>query len=1249
MEGHYSQANKKKRKKKGWMKGKRSGNWEKKKKKKKITNGWSAAVQMMRDAGCTCDNSGGGGELCYCHSYPWMDDYDVQMEEFAQYRRDPIVDTNVYKKSGFEFFLSDMNYEVSSTSTILRLYGITRDQHSVFCEVSGYNPYFYIEFEKELSEVLVTQCIEKMRRILELSYVKQTQIKMKRIENMMTTHMYNKHPIKNLYKVIVKIPGNVSKLRKAMQDDPIFRPLGLYKTRVYESNVDFVLRFCVDHKMSGTSLLRIDYNKCIVIPNSQKKSRCQIELQVESRFIQTVKGNGDELPSFRILSFDIECSNKDKHFPTPEIDPVIQICAVVHNMKTNEQRAIGFTLGTCDPVPNVHILCFQKEKNLLLAWSTFIRTYDPDVMTGYNIDNFDNRYLMERADFMGIKYKYARYTRIKSSFKKGDYRHLADVKEKTFESKAYGKTRSMRHACEGLITMDLLPVLRRSMKFGSYTLNNVSEKILGRRKDDVHHSEISTLFRKDAKGRKILLHYCVEDARLPLLIILQRKIMINTIMMARITGTLPRRLIEKGQTEKVKSQFLSATKRGNFVIPTLEKDEANRRSYVGAYVEHPLPGFYGNHVDTKVLRKGKFQQKLFESLKKKKTTVMTIRAMTVRMSIMEGDNPVTVVDFHSLYPTIMIAYNLCYSTKTTWKEIQKNGWVEDIDYNHTPSGHYFVTQKIRKGILPKILEKLLDARSKAKKAMKSACKEGDFNEESIQNGTQLAIKVSANSVYGFVGAFFYTDRDISESVTLYGQKLIKRVKKEIEARYTKANGYSRDAVVVYGDTDSVFVIFGNTVEESFKVGKEACEWIDNQGFFKKPVSLGFEKVYYPMILLSKKKYFGMKYEKSPFEKPKYHARGIETIRRDNFRFLRNVLKEVNDILTGTIKAEGDLGKIDYAIRHCQTQIMKCANGDVPIEDLIISKALSRPVEEYVHNLPAHVGLVKKLAKRAPGSEPKSGDRVPYVVLEAGKGTKLCDRTEDPEYALKNRCSIDYEYYAFNLLLKAVCRVFGSLVGSNTFEHVFNVDYYDVWRKTFDREGDKGEEEFKEWKKNRIEKETRKVIEANRKEARRLLFKNDKLRVRRRTIKNWGTICKHFLVIPKCVNCKKSLGNKGNKRKRKRKKVDWKKTCQLCKKCSRHRKRTIYQKIKENNDICDQKYAVQMQCRICQGDSYGSITCSNHDCHYFYKGIQLDNDIEDIHNIIKRLVPSTKTGDDDEGDHSMMPMQERIFQNIESIL
>ncbi|CAN0578292.1 unnamed protein product, partial [Ectocarpus sp. 12 AP-2014] len=156
------------------------------------------------------------------------------------------------------------------------------------------------------------------------------------------------------------------------------------------------------------------------------------------------------------------------------------------------------------------------------------------------------------------------------------------------------------------------------------------------------------------------------------------------------------------------------------------------------------------------------------------------------------EEPIATLDFASLYPSIMQAYNLCYSTLVAGEDKNK---LKPDQYLTSPSGDVFVKSEVTKGLLPAILDELLTARKQAKRDMAAAT---DPMEKAVQNGRQLALKVSANSVYGFTGATVgqLPCLPIASSTTSYGRDLLFRTRSYVEETYTVANGYDHDADVV---------------------------------------------------------------------------------------------------------------------------------------------------------------------------------------------------------------------------------------------------------------------------------------------------------------------------------------------------------------------------------------------------------------------------------------------------------------------
>lgn len=575
-----------------------------------------------------------------------------------------------------------------------------------------------------------------------------------------------------------------------------------------------------------------------MIPEHSRQSNCQLEAEVSYLDLIAHKPEGEwaKMAPLRILSFDIECAGRKGIFPEANQDPVIQIANVVtrYGEKKPFVRNV-FCLDTTSPIVATQILEFEKEDKLLSDWQKFLIRVDPDVITGYNIANFDFPYLLDRAKHLkvdGFEY-WSRLPTVPSK-----------ANESKFSSKQMGNRDSKATNTNGRLQLDLLQLIQRDHHLRSYTLNSVCSHFLGEQKEDVHYTMITELFNGTPESRRRLALYCLKDAYLPQRLMDKLSCLENYTEMSRVTGVPFNFLLSRGQQIKFVSQLFRKALEQKLVIPNI-KSEASDEQYEGATVIEPTRGYY--------------------------------------------DVPIATLDFASLYPSIMQAHNLCYTTLVNKKAIEKFELKKDEDYIVTPNGDTFVTAKKRKGLLAQILEELLTARKQAKREL---AVETDPFKKAVLNGRQLALKISANSVYGLTGAT--TGKlpclQIASSTTSFGRQMIEKTKEEVESKYNIANGYSHDAQVIYGDTDSVMVKFGTKdLAESMKLGEEAANFVSSK--FVKPIKLEFEKVYFPYLLINKKRYAGL-YWTNPDKYDKMDTKGIETVRRDNCLLVQTVIEKI---------------------------------------------------------------------------------------------------------------------------------------------------------------------------------------------------------------------------------------------------------------------------------------------------------------------------------------------------------------------
>jgi len=864
-----------------------------------------------------------------------------------------------------------------NVAPVVRIYGITMKGNSVVCHIHGFLPYFYVqamrgfkeqhckEFQKHLNELTM----KEMRGVHDVT---EAVLKVECVKKQ-SLYGYTSEGKSTFLKITVAVPRLVATAKRILSSGFRTQTYPEHQYRAFESFIDFEIRFMSDNGIVGCNWVEAPAGKYHLRKDKDRTANVQIELDLFYNDLISHPPDGDwqKIAPLRILSFDIECAGRKGVFPQAEFDPVIQIAMMVKCQGDLGDPFIKtvFTLNTCSNIVGSKVISFEKEADLLQAFAVFMLAVDPDIITGYNIQNFDLPYLINRASHLNVK-TFPFLGRITES--------LTKIKDTKFQSKQMGSREFKSINIEGRIQFDVFTALVRDQKLRSYTLNAVSFHFLGEQKEDVHHSIITDLQNENSLTRRRLAVYCLKDALLPLRLLDKLMFIINYMEMARVTGVPFCYLLTRGQSIKVISQLLRQTIEADLLMPVIPT--SNDDEFTGATVIEPKRGYY--------------------------------------------TQPIATLDFSSLYPSIMQAHNLCYTTllKKNSPEMKKLG---PDDFIKTPSGDYFVKSHIRKGILPEILENLLNARRNAKKMMKT---EKDPFKRSVLDGRQLALKISCNSVYGFTGAQVgkLPCLEISGSVTSFGRQMIDQTKQHVEAKYVTENGYAHNATVIYGDTDSVMVKFGvDTVAESMELGREAAAYVSEQ--FIHPIKLEFEKVYYPYLLINKKRYAGVYFSSNPDTHDKVDCKGIETVRRDNAPLTANLVSTCLNKLLIDRDPKG-------AINHAKEVISDLLCNRIDISQLIITKELTKNKEDYAAKQ-AHVELAERMRKRDPGSAPQLGDRVPFVIVAGTKGQAAYLKSEDPIYVLENNLQIDTEYYLKNQLTLPLLRIFEPVVGEGKVHSV----------------------------------------------------------------------------------------------------------------------------------------------------------------------------------------------------------------------
>lgn len=487
---------------------------------------------------------------------------------------------------------------------------------------------------------------------------------------------------------------------------------------------------------------------------------------------------------------------------------------------------------------------------------------------------------------------------------------------------------------------------------------------------DNNYKKMFAMYKLTDDDRANIAYYCGVDCDLTVYLLNKLAVIPDVVLMSRVTHTLLSDISSRGQQIKVYNQIYRFCQENNFVMNVRDSGWDPNAEFQGATVLPPTPNFY--------------------------------------------EDPIATLDFASLYPSIMQAHNLCFSTVILDEPEKSNDLISTSTYHIGEQQVTFVNSETVKGILPSILQHLLTARKQAKRDMDAAT---DPFQQQIHNSRQLALKISANSMYGFTGVQkngMYSCLWVANTVTLAGRGMIDTTKNFVEENYPGVK-------VVYGDTDSVMCRFhanspllqGVTPETLMPRVFQVAEDMSKRAsaLFKAPNKLEFEKVYYPYLLIGKKNYVGMKYEGSPTKEPKMDAKGIEIVRRDKIAILRNTLK---DILYLSLQ----LRDFTKAFALLEELLQKFVTGSITVEDVVTSKSLKSC---YKSDKQPQLIVVRKMMKRKAFGVPRVGDRVPYVILENSAEPNMSMRAEHPEYAKRNGLKLDRLYY-LQLVETALLRV-----------------------------------------------------------------------------------------------------------------------------------------------------------------------------------------------------------------------------------
>lgn len=787
------------------------------------------------------------------------------------------------KEEKFEGFIINPTYRIENEKAYVYLYGRLKDKRS-FCTRNLFRPYFFVS-EKD---------IDSVKLILNTDYEKSE----------LTSFKGEK-----LVKVMLNVPKEVSDLRKELEEKGI---------DCYEADIRFSYRFMMDNNLKGS----------LTIKGKESKNE---NIRTDVFFDEPTLSSSSWKPinnDFKILSFDIESSMDLKQL----------YCLSLYSNDGVLNKVL--LISDKDKIKNAEN--FKDEISLLNEFKKIVIEYDPDIVTGWNLIDFDLKMLQDKMKSYGINFDLGRNDsdatlRISESF--------------MTDSKA---------GIPGRVVLDGIHLLKTSfIKLDDYKLGTAAKEFTEEKKligDDNKGEEIETSY---LKNKQKLVDYNLLDSKLVIDIINKSGAMELTILRSMLTGMPLDRV--RASIASLDSLYLrKLRKRGYAALSSKFVQRGDRTT--GGYVMKSKPGIY---------------------------------------------DYVIVCDFKSLYPSIMITFNI---DPLMFKPDCK----EPVDsVIKAPNNACFLREP---GILPEILSELWDERDNAKK-----------NNDEL---TRWAVKILMNSFYGVMASpncRFYSF-EIANAITSFAHKMIKET-----ASFVEHKGFE----VIYGDTDSSFINLNvNSNEEAFKIGKKLEKDI-NEHITKmikidynveSKLQIEFEKMFRKFLMPkqrgseegAKKRYAGLllvpvKQGSEDSSNSQSTASSVQYAEKMDFTGLEFVRRDWTEV-----SKKFQLELLDRIFHEKEVAVyvkkfVEDLKGGKYDDLLVYRKALRKNVEDYTKTTPPHVKAARKLKKI-------TSNIIDYVMTADG-----------PEPIQKIEHSIDYEHY----IEKQIKPIADSVLG------FFNQDFDDV--------------------------------------------------------------------------------------------------------------------------------------------------------------------------------------------------------------
>lgn len=691
-----------------------------------------------------------------------------------------------------------------------------------------------------------------------------------------------------------------------------------------------------------------------------------------------------------LLLLEVHVITRPGMSPDPSRDEIgfIAFCIFSGQQNTADSRQSGIIVQSRlhkTPLQNLQTICADDEMGILSKFRELVSQADPDIVIGFQVATMSLGYLCRRADLLGLVPSYTKsLSRVPPTCSSAQW---------DFDGKASTEVVPGRIVINGWRAL-----MSYNESLRQYSFENYATNILGVQTPLYSYDLLTKWYRSAGSQFKTVAYY-VNRVEMTLEMIEKVRVLLSSAEFARVFGVDLASVLTRGSQYKVESMMCRLAREENFLMLSPGHDDIR---HMNASEAVPL-----------VMEP---ESKLY-------------------------NDPVIVVDFQSLYPSIMKAYNYCFSTclgkvasidakqASTTVKLGVSSLEVNVDElktlkNHVhvaPNGAVYVKSCVRQGVLGRLLSGMLDARVMVKQSMKLyGTSYGNLLD--LLDSRQKSLKLIANVTYGYTSASFSGRMpcvDVADSIVSTARLILEQSTKLIHEHSTLWGG----ARVVYGDTDSLFVMVPNRSRKAaLSIGSDIVRAITNS--FPIPVKLKLEKVYLPCVLQTKKRYVGYAYETDSIsEVPKFDAKGIETVRRDGCEATSQLLEQCLRILF----EKKDLSLVKMHLYSVWTRILK---NQVSYRPFIISRAVY--LGRYKNPPPGALVAMRKIVAD-PCCAPQAGERVPYIVVSGAPNMRLMDSVQSPEVLVESpELLLHANYYITKQMIPSLSRVF-SLFGVDVMQ------------------------------------------------------------------------------------------------------------------------------------------------------------------------------------------------------------------------